>query len=97
MEQRKERLLKLKEQKQIKKKLDERKDTEDKEWNDFKKSFTKLKYDTLDKIEDKQTFHIVKKYLNKFNFNDFNSIQEVKKVFENDISGMNKKLLKYSC
>jgi len=55
----------------------------------FKSNFNKMKYETLDKIEDKETFRFMRKYLNQINVKDYSSIEEIKTKMTNDLTRLN--------
>lgn len=55
----------------------------------FKSNFNKYKYDTLDKIDDKETYRFMRKYFNKINVKDYSSIEEIKSKLQNDLTYIN--------
>lgn len=48
-----------------------------------------MKYETLDKIDDKDTYKTMRKYLNTINVKDYSSIEEIKSKMMNDITKLN--------
>jgi len=89
----------LKEQKQVKLQVAEMKEDHKKElavhdknsaeFKLFKSRFNEMKYETLDKIEDKATFRHVKKYFANIKLNQYEDIDAVKEKMKNDITKLN--------
>jgi len=86
----------LKEQEKVTQKINERENEEEqklkKENADFllfKSNFNRYKYETLDKIDDKETFRFMRKYFNKINVKDYSSIEEIKNKLQNDLTYIN--------
>ena len=88
---------KLKEQKKIKEKInneDNVKQEEERlknaEWKLFKSRFNEMKYETLDKIDDKTTFKNVKRYFNLIDLKKYDNIEDVKNKIQGDLTKFNK-------
>ncbi len=89
----------LKEQKQVKLQVAEMKEDHKKElalhdkntaeFKLFKGKFNEMKYETLDKIEDKATFRHVKKYFAGIKLKDYKDIEDVREKMKNDITQLN--------
>ena len=98
-EGRKSKKQQLKEQKQVKLQVAEMKEDHKKEtavhdknsaeFKLFKGKFNEMKYETLDKIEDKATFRHVKKYFANIKLNQYEDIEAVKEKMINDITKLN--------
>jgi len=86
----------IKEQEKVSKVLDHRASKEEEEEKRknaefllFKSNFNKMKYETLDKIDDKDTYRTMRKYLNTINVKDYSSIEEIKSKMMGDITKLN--------
>ena len=55
----------------------------------FKSNFNKYKYETLDKIDDKDTYRTMRKYFNSINVKDYESMNEIKNKILGDITKLN--------
>lgn len=103
-EQLKEKRFKKKQQEKVKAKLEENHKIQlekgDEEYRKkartdylkFKARFNELKYETLDKIEDKKQFHNVKRYFAKIKLDDYQSEADLKSKVYGDLVKIDKHL-----